>query len=784
MRFFSTIAGCACLLILINGSLLPAAQFPFHDVAVSDCVDLSGEWLFTFDPQNAGARESWFGKDYDRSKWKPVAVPGVWDQKPGAIGQSYGGGIGWFCRRIAIPKEWLGDISITFLGSMFTTDVWVNGEYAGLHRGGYTPFTFALTNLTTPGCEVSLVTRVDARLNDRTIPASHSGWLKYSGLYREVYLAHHPRVRLRSTFVNTTVDEAQNALLTLTSEFYNGSNARCQTPVVATLYEGNRKVAEETFKVMAVAKAKAPLTFKLFIAKPRLWFPDSPFLHRMRIEWRHAGTQQAIEFPVGLREIRIEGSRFLVNNRRLWLQGFGQHEEDGAYGPCYSPERRRQQLERMKKDYQCNTLRPGHYPNHPALYDLCDELGFLVFSEIPVWQIPPYYGESSEAWSYWEEPQLSEMICSLRNHPSVASWSPSNETVLPRYFTRAMQYIKKLDPTRPVAPVLASTEWLELYRPEYSDYGARNFHYGWYHSNRVYSVREGLQENAEGSQGRPIWVAELGALATYGELYGSYGDQSRGSEIYQDHVIRFNSQYCSTASNQIMGVSVWTWTDFESGGIPHGILTLSGEPKLAASSLCNIYRGDRRLLVCENDAAQRTGGTWAATLYYFNPLAESSGAPPQVMKGMNAKWKILRGMDVVTSGGFVFDAGTSRSQEIGEVKWAIPANAPAGLFTFWIELTDAQGRWLYTNSSPFEVNGQSQTGVLSAQALRDGKPIAGAYLLMAGIRIPIYAFPGLQIPLPEGRYPLTFCLEGSKDITKEIQIKSGKRESVNLEFVR
>ena len=86
------------------------------------------------------------------------------------------------------------------------------------------------------------------------------------------------------------------------------------------------------------------------------------------------------------------------------IQGFGQHEIFKNISPVATREERRAQLLNMKEEFGCNTLRPGHYPNHPLLYDLCDELGFLVFSEIPAWQVSTYYMESpycSPAAAQW-----------------------------------------------------------------------------------------------------------------------------------------------------------------------------------------------------------------------------------------------------------------------------------------------------------------------------------------------------------------------------------------------
>ncbi|MBN1673444.1 MAG: hypothetical protein JXR37_20530 [Kiritimatiellae bacterium] len=772
-------AVCLCAVVSHAG-----AGFPLRDMAVSDSMELSGAWQFRQDPADAGVAQSWFMPGADRTGWTEARVPGVWgwDSGPGRLPVYTG--VAWYCRRVAIPANWTGAVSVVFLGAMFAADVWVNGEYVGVHRGGYAPFALGVPAAAcSPGQEADLVVRVDNRLRDNTAPAKKVGWQPYGGLYREVFLVHQPAVRPEGVFVRTELGADGAALVRVSGTLTNGTASAYEGELALRLAAGQQTVASQQLALAVEAGGGAPFEAGLAVKNARLWSPADPYLHTLRVTWPWQGAQP-LEFEVGLREVRVTGSRVLVNNRELWLQGFGAHEEYDQAGPCIPEPVRRAELVRMKTDYGCNTLRPGHYVNHPALYTLCDELGFLVFSEIPLWQLQSQHIVSQETWATWIEPQLRDMVVGLRNHACVAFWGIANE--LPhreepdlenqrRYFTKALAYVQGLDPTRPATPVCASTRSLFAY--DLVAMGARNLHYGWYHSPRVYGVRDGLAENLRAAGGKPILVAELGAHASAGRLTGGYGDPARGSETYQDKVIRFGYQYCATQSDTIPGILIWTWSDFHRQArlCPHGIFSEARRPKLAAYTVRNLFEGDIRVFVCEEDVRCAPGGTWRADLYAFNPRRRP-------WPRLNARWCILDGAERVAEGALAAEVAGARAQRIGEVAWPIPGSARHGLYVFWVQLLDGAGKWLHTNSSPFDVGTPSRPGILTASARAGGEPIPNAWMSLAGVRVPVYPFPGLLLPLRQGAYELEFHADGFAPQRRSVQMHDGLPASVVVEF--
>lgn len=737
-----TSALVALALLLTPACRAAAAQapaFPCRDQAVLDAVELRGPWQFRFDPADEGAGSEWFGTITNADTWKPVAVPGVWDTPAGAVTGHVAQTVGWYRLSVPVPRSWNQDVTLAFLGAQYTADVWVNGEYVGVHRGGFTPFLMDVTAHARPGSLLAVAVRVSNIVDRDTVPALHCGWQHYGGLCREVYLLHQPAVRPASIDVATRVEPDGSCVATVRVPF---NRVPPRAPRLrARLADGRQVVA--TAECALSTNAAAPPTLDLAVKRPRLWSPSTPVLHTLTLDWedgRHS-------LPIGLRSLRVDGERLLLNGQPLWLQGFGQHEIAPGRGPIVRPDLRRRDLEQMKQAFDANAIRPGHYPNHPDLYNLCDELGLIVFTEIPAWQLPGAAVVSDDAWDLWLEPQLREMATSLRHHPSVCFWGVANEIGgVHAYYRRAVDYLHGLDPSRPVSAVHSSTQDLESV-PIF-DMEARNFHYGWYHSRDVYDGPLHAAQVFAAARGKPVWVAETGGIAARGALGGGYSEQARGTETYLDRILRFNFQFAATVTNQVAGVSVWSWTDFGRRDTieAHGVLDVTRQPKLAAYALRSIMHGDLRLFIVERNSFVEAGRTWQAQLRTFNPRLTAR-------KGLVARWTVLKGAARVGGGDFAFDATTDRSQPVTGIEWAPPTNAAPGMYTVWTELME-NGRRLHVNSSVFDLQQPSCPGILRLA------PTTGAdkepWVALGGVRMPVYPLVGLQVPLEEGSYELTF----------------------------
>lgn len=736
-------------------------------------MPLAGEWLFKFDRRDQGIDREWFNPETDRKDWEKVTVPGVWNHAPGKISNKPEIGIGWYAKEIKVPDDWSGDMAFCFLGVMFIADIWLDGEYLGTHRGGYTPFMISAENIR-PVKKSTLVVRVDNRLNNKTIPKNNTGWQIYGGITREVYLLCRPPVRPENLKISSSVSTKNAVELNISGDLLNDSGKKYENSLNFNLKAGNKSLFTDSVPVKVDKDKTKKFTVSILLDKPRLWSIDDPFLHELEITWggKNGGK---INMPVAIREIRIDGDSLLLNNKRLWLQGFGQHEDLENYGPVIPFEYRKKEMELLKNEYKINHLRSGHYPNHPALYQLCDQLGILAFTEIPCWQLDRTWVQTDSAWENWIEPQLREMITFYRNFGSIVSWGISNEMGGAADFEKkGLDYIRKNDPDRLPMFVQASTSYMKQY--EMIPMVGRNYHYGWYHSKRVYDgLRNGYKKNLQQARQKdiPIWVAELGGQAAKGRLNGSYNDHSRGSETYLDKIVRFGFQYCAVTDERISGVAIWTWSDFVRHFRKHyhGITSLNRSPKLVAYTVRNLFEGKIRLYLCENDTTCYRGGKFIVEPFIFRP----DWLQDKPRKGLKVRWQIIQGKTILKSGEIPVKLIEKRSTPLPKIEWDIPQTAN-GFYSLWAELLDEKGNLLYTNAVHFGVNQAERPGILEFH-VKKGDINIPAIAELNGVRLPVYRHPGLIIPLKAGSYSLKLTeMQNTKPIN--FKILSGKYTSL------
>jgi len=752
------------------------SPWPFPAILALSAQALGDGWRFAPDPQDRGMEEGWFEPGFARGAWREAAVPGVWGQPPGQIPARASEGIGWYARPLRLPEGVDGEPELVFLGAMYGTDAWLDGEYLGQNLGGYTPFSFPLDGHLSSGEEKVLVVRVDSRLSTQTIPGKKMGWSDFGGLTREVFLLVRPRLRVEDLRTATTVGEGGAATLTVSGLLANRGPAPHAGEVFVTLAAGDGVVAQDVLPTALAPGEASPFTVAFALSGARLWSPEDPFLHSLQLAWPGSGTPP-LRLPVGLREVRIAGPHLLLNGQRLWLQGFGQHEDLRNHGPCLPPGWQAKEAGRIKA-FGANHLRISHYPHHPAFFAACDRLGLLVFTEIPAWQLDRDWIRTEQAWTDWAEPQLAAMVRWYGAFTSVVSWGAANEMGnAPEYNRRAMDFLRQADPGRlPMIVVDAD------YHPQVYDIlplAGRNLHYGWYHSPRVYDgLRKGLASNLRHAErvDIPIWVSELGGQAHPGRFTGGYNDESRGSETYLDKVVRFGFQYAA-AADRVAGIAIWTWSDFSTrgGGIcPHGILGHGREPKMVAYTVRNLFAGDLRVYLCEEDADLPAGGTVRVQPHLFNPRLRP--VPP----GLRLRWRILRGAKALAEGELAVPAGEARSLRTAEIAWPVPPEV-RGMLSLWVELADGDGAMIHANGVHVGV-GQpvERPGALFLTVTEQGVPVA-ATLELGDLRLPVYEDPGLIIPLPEGEYSLV-VRRGAVSRPLNVRVTSGAAVPVAVEL--
>jgi len=484
---------CWLFILGLFGQANAADIVPTKDPAWSQ--SLNGNWSFKYLPGlDAGADAQFTAPGFDVSRWQTIAVPANWELH-GHAEPSYGDnlkdGLGLYRRTFTMPKNWAGRRTfLRFDGVAFGYQVWVNGKLAGASSASaFNRHTFDVTDL--------LQDRNTVAVRVTTKPLGYEFDLNddwsLSGIYRDVTLISLPAVHVQDLAVSTVL-QGSDARFTLDVQL-----SAPGATVHAELFDAKgKRVAGQVLKNVATRvtadrlsslPANLPTTVSaeprddrlislgatLRITQPQLWTAETPTLYRLVLNVKQQGkTIQTVEQRVGLREVRVVGKQLLVNGKPVKLRGVNHHDLDPVTGRAVTEAQMRQDLALMKQA-NVNYVRTSHYPPHPRLLELCDELGVYVMDEVAIG-----HGEKNLDNPAYRDNILARARATVmrdKNHASVIIWSIGNENPNNDFELDAGRLVKQLDPTRPITlPKIGSyfaknyeqiPPFVDLYSPHY-----------------------------------------------------------------------------------------------------------------------------------------------------------------------------------------------------------------------------------------------------------------------------------------------------------------------------
>lgn len=344
-------------------------------------------------------------------------------------------------KRFSLPENSDGSrVFLDFDGVMLACTIYLNGVLLGVHKGGYTPFSFEITHHLNSD-DNELVVYVDSR-EQRDIPPYGElvDYLTFGGIYRDVYLrivhpCHIVDAFVRPFDVLTAPGLACDVQL---SQVAAGLSIR------ASLADGQGRMVAEQVQTIAAESATVMLSGLESIT---LWSLENPALYTLHLELSQQGEPvDQVQVRFGFRHAEFcKDGRFYLNGEPLNLFGLNRHQTYPYIGAAAPARLQWLDAEILKYELGCNVVRTSHYPQSPHFLDRCDEIGLLVFEEIVGWQ---HIGD--QAWQDLLVQQLAAMIKRDRNHPSLILWgvrvneSPDHDAL----YTRTNALAHQLDPTR------------------------------------------------------------------------------------------------------------------------------------------------------------------------------------------------------------------------------------------------------------------------------------------------------------------------------------------------
>lgn len=551
-------------------------------------VYLNNDWKFTEE-----FSEKLIDKTYDDSGLLAVRLPHTCKEVPlHYFDEQEYQMVSGYRRVIHAPKKWKGKtLLLTFEGVAHDSSVYINGELVGEHHCGYTAFTIDISDKLLLGESNVITVRVDSNESLNIPPFGFViDYMTFGGIYRDVYLDVKNATYIDDVFVMTKLAKEGANSATVSEVAVRGIKAG-----LSIRQSIRKKSADEEFKILdedysadinetdradceisnendACDKTK---TYSIThnTGKVDLWDVDSPVLYELKTELIY--REKVIDdktVTFGYRKAVFHEDGFYLNGRKLKIRGLNRHQSYPYVGYAMPESMQKMDADILKNELGLNAVRTSHYPQSQHFIDRCDELGLLVFTELPGWQ---HIG--GEEWKLQAIENVKDMVKQYRYHASIILWGVRiNESVDDdEFYERTNAAARALDPTRPTGGVRCykNSNLLEdVYT--YNDF----LHNG---KNKGCDKKSGVTSDMS----KPYLISEYN-----GHMYPT--KPFDWEEHRAEHAIRHANVLDEVAAQEdIAGSFGWcmfdynTHKDFGSGDriCYHGVMDMFRNPKLAAA---------------------------------------------------------------------------------------------------------------------------------------------------------------------------------------------------------
>jgi beta-galactosidase len=461
---------------------------------------------------------------FDDSGWATIDLPHTWNNQDGQDGgNDYYRGVGWYRTHCPVPGDQSGRVLfLKFDGASLITGLYVNGTFAGEHRGGFAAFVWDVTPYLTLGRDNVFAVKVNNAFHP-DVPPLECDFTIGGGLYRHVWLISTDPLHVSLTdfaspgiYLTPTNVSAEAADLRVTTRLRNdGSTPRGATVLTEILdHAGALVTALETAELLG-AGAGRDIVQSTTLIRPRLWDGrNDPYLYSVRVrvvDDASGATVDRVDQPLGLRQFSVDpAAGFFLNGHPLNLHGVACHQDRLDKGWATSDADQAEDVG-LISDLGATFVRLAHYQHPPRTYDLLDHVGLIAWSEIPL------VSRVTDSPGFFENvrQQLVELIRQNYNHPSVLFWGLYNEVAddpaTRALVTQLVELVQAEDSTRLTAAASCLSEEADIHF--LPDLIAFNKYFGWY-----YGRTSDLGPWADAFHGaypaRAVGISEYGAGAS------------------------------------------------------------------------------------------------------------------------------------------------------------------------------------------------------------------------------------------------------------------------------
>lgn len=567
-----------------------------QNVYSRNCQSLNGEWQIIIDPIETGFYDyrmnetpngffrnyqptsSYEHAEYDFCDSETLRVPGDWNTQRQDL-MLYEGSIWYKTTFDHSPVPSMRNY-IYFAAVNYRADVYLNGEKLGSHEGGFTPFSFEVTGKL-KSTDNSLIVRVNNTRHAEDVPTLISDWWNYGGITRDVMLISTPEISVDDYSIRLAQGKYDEIEVSATlNEPKAGMLLTVNIPELGV----EQQLTTDEFGIATTTVA----------VSPQLWSPENPKLYETEISF----GSEVLTDKIGFRHIEVKGKEVLLNGEPVFFRGVSIHEEAPFEAKRCTSREECDTLLNWAKQLNCNFVRLAHYPHSEYMVRRAEELGLMVWSEIPVywtiaWDNPNTYLNASA--------QLRDNMNRDHNRCAITVWSIANETPhtedRDRFLGSLARQVKEADSERLVSmamEIASEDDYVAHIRDnmnEYVDIVSFNAYLGWY---------GGTPETCDIHSydipyDKPFFVSEFGG----GAVAGYHGDRTqKWTEEYQadlyERTLRMYDRQDGWA-----GCSPWILKDFRSPRRQNhktqnffnrkGLVSDRGQKKMAFNILSDFY---------------------------------------------------------------------------------------------------------------------------------------------------------------------------------------------------
>ena len=564
--------------IFLSLVLVSSAQNVRHIETINDL------WNF-----HKGTIENPFSNNLD-IPWEKVDIPHSWnthdilDDEDG-----YYRGVGWYKKMLTIPKIYNNQkVFLFFEAANQVTSLFVNGKSVGEdHIGGYTAFTRDITSVLKPGANEILI-KVNNAHNDEIVPQA-ADFSFYGGIYRDIQLiitkpVHFEVANVGANAIFIRTPEVSNALAKVSVQSKLVRPKKGTYYISQSLFDANNNRVK---KVKTKSSYKKDVFTNFSVSNPKLWSPNNPYLYKLVSEVldKNGIVLDRVENVVGFRWFNFDAKKgFFINGKQTKLIGTCRHQDFYGKANAVSDEIHRNDM-KLLKEMGSNFLRIAHYPQDPAILEMCNKLGFIATLEIPFVD----KAAANESGKQNSIKMLKEAIRFNYNNPAIVAWNLGNETTMKAPEKLGEDYIKHFVSTHQDLAKTIKEEDKTRYsysvffrEPAYQDkLGIRltdivgyNKYYGWYVEELEdinKNLRSLVKRSLEIDPDKPFILSEYGGGAD--PRIRSY--KPTRFDFSVEYQFLLHKAYMNTILDmpEIVGANIWNYADFQvehrKDAVPH-----------------------------------------------------------------------------------------------------------------------------------------------------------------------------------------------------------------------